>query len=90
MTISAAQSAFFLSRISRQIRGQLCDEKATWASRFQIPSAPPPSTQIFGDARESLEICACARDLRSCADPENAPGGPNPQNLANPIRARFC
>jgi hypothetical protein len=29
-------------------------------------------------------MSACARDSRSCMDPENALGGPNPQNPANP------
>ena len=33
---------------------------------------------VFGYLRESLEIRACARDLRSCMDPENALGSPNP------------
>ena len=58
--------------------------------RVQILSAPHFSVQIFEDVRESNEIRACPRDLRSCTDPENASGAANRQNLAKPIRARFC
>ena len=57
--------------------------------RVRIHLAPPSSPSVFGLFRESLEIRACARDLRSCVDPENTLGGPNPQNPAKPIRARF-
>jgi hypothetical protein len=35
------------------------------ASVVQIHSAPHFSLQIFGDVRESIEIRACPRDLRS-------------------------
>ena len=55
----------------------------------QISLPPPSSLSVFGLFGESLEIRACARDLRSYVDPENALGGPNPQNPAKLIRARF-
>ena len=47
---------------------------AQWGPAVQIPSAPPSSPSVFGPIGESLEIRACARDLRSCMDPENALG----------------
>ncbi len=59
-------------------------------AEVQIHSAPHFSLQIRGDVRESIERSACARDLRSCADPESALVSANRQNRAKPIRARFC
>jgi hypothetical protein len=44
----------------------------------RIRSAPPSSPSVFGPIGESLEIRACARDLQSCMDQENALGSPNP------------
>ena len=43
-----------------------------WGSTVQILFAPHFSLQGFGHLRESIEIRAWGRDLRSCADPENA------------------
>ena len=48
------------------------------------------SLQDLGRSRESIQILAGARDLRTCPDPKNAWVGANCQNVANPIRARFC
>src|SRR5208283_4883337 len=36
---------------------------------------PHSSLRGFGHVGESIEISECARDLRSCADPENPLGG---------------
>jgi hypothetical protein len=47
------------------------------------------SLSDIGHLGESIEIRACARDSRSSMDPENALCGPNAQNPAKPIRARF-
>ena len=44
--------------------------------RVQIPLSPPSSPSVFGHLGESLEIYACARDLRLRMDPENATGAP--------------
>ncbi len=63
--------------------------KGRSGSMVQIHSAPPSSLSVSGHLGESIEIRACARDLRSRADPENALVGVNRQNLAKPIPARF-
>ena len=57
---------------------------------FPKGSHPHLSLQVLAVVGESLEKRARARDLRSHRDPENALGGANRENLAKPIRARFC
>jgi hypothetical protein len=52
-------------------------------------AAPHFSLQGFGYSGESIEIRACARDLKSNADPENAYDSADRGNLAKPIRVRF-
>ena len=63
---------------------------AKMGPRVQIPLGPPFSHSGFGHLGESLEIYACARDLRLRMDPESGSGGADRGNTAKPIRARFC
>jgi hypothetical protein len=45
-------------------------------SRLRQDLADPPfSPSVFGHLGESIEIRACARDLRSRMDPESRSGG---------------
>src|ERR1700722_5960267 len=56
-------------------------KRRSGGSTVKIRSAPPFSLKGFGHRRESIEIRACARDLRSSADPENVSFGRISANL---------
>ena len=58
--------------------------------KVQILFAPHFSLQIFGDVRESIEIGACARDLRSSADPESISFWRDSPELANSSLGAIC
>jgi hypothetical protein len=70
-------------------RGQFPDYDRSWGREFKSILLHHPVTQ-YSDFSENRSNSARVRAiLRSCVDPENALGGPNPQNPAKPIRARF-
>jgi hypothetical protein len=58
------------------------------AREFEFKALHHPVHQfvLFG---ESIEIRACARDLRLRMDPESGSGGADTEKMAKPIRARF-
>ena len=56
--------------------------------RVRVDCPIPFSPSIYVLLGESREKRACARDLRSCTDPENVSGGSNRKNSAKPIPAR--
>ena len=73
--------------VNRLVNRQPVDEGEHFASDCVVHISV---SRISGRSRESIQIRAGARDLRTCPDPKNAWVGANRQNLANPIRARFC
>jgi hypothetical protein len=58
--------------------------------RIRIQSAPHSSLRGLGHRGESIEFSACARDLRSSADPENRSSSANAQKSGKSSLARFC
>jgi len=60
------------------------------AASGRICRASAACRHPHGHRGESLEIRACARDLRLCMDPENAPGGPNPQKSRKTYPGAIC
>jgi hypothetical protein len=62
---------------------RLSSERRKAGLKVQILFAPHFSLQSFGDVRESIEIRASARDLRSCADPESGSNGSGSPKSAN-------